>query len=102
MMPLRKNDKVKIITGKDKGKESSVIKVLSRQNKVLVKEVNVVTRHVKARKAGQTSAIKKEEGFIHSSNVMPICTACGKPTRIQVKQLDNKRVRICNRCKEQF
>lgn len=100
-MHIKKNDQVKIIGGKDKGKEGSVIEVLPSKDKVLVKGIGVMTKHAKARRQGEVAGIKKEESYIHISNVMPICTACKLPTRINVKVLDtNKRARLCNRCKE--
>jgi large subunit ribosomal protein L24 len=100
MMHIKKNDKIKVIVGRDKGKEASVIEVLPAKGKVLVKDVGVVTRHTKARRQGEVAGIKKEEALINISNVMPICSACSQPTRINVKVLDNKKTRMCNNCKE--
>lgn len=98
---IKNNDNVLVLSGKDKGKQGSVI--TRKKNKILVKGVNIITKHVKARKAGETSGIKKEESFINISNVMPICTSCKKPARVNTKRLeDGKNVRICNRCKEIF
>ena len=101
MMRIKKNDKVAIISGKDKGKEGTVLAVLLKKEKVKVQGVNIVTRHVKARKKGEVSAIKKEEAFIYLAKVMPICSACRKPSRVGSKQLENgTRVRVCGRCQE--
>jgi large subunit ribosomal protein L24 len=70
---------------------------------VLVKDVGVVVRHVKARRTGEKGGIKKEESYIPLSRVMPMCPSCKKPCRVQVKFLENKgKARICHRCKEAF
>lgn len=100
---IKKNDLVRVITGKDKNKEGSVIRVLPKKGKVLVKDVAIVTRHVKPRKAGEQGGIRKEEGYIRLSKVMPVCTACKKAVRVNTKLLESgKRARTCNRCKEIF
>jgi large subunit ribosomal protein L24 len=100
---IKKNDLVRVISGKDKNKEGSVIRVLPKKGKVLVKDVAVVTRHVKPRKAGEQGGIRKEESYIRLSKVMPVCSACKKAARINTKLLEGgKRARMCNRCKEIF
>jgi large subunit ribosomal protein L24 len=101
MMHVKKNDSVKVLSGKDSGKQGTVIEVLPEKGLVMVKGVAIVTRHVKARKQGDVAGIKKEEGYLHLSKVMPICSSCKKPCRVSAKQLDDgKKVRVCNRCKE--
>lgn len=101
MLRIKKDDKVKVIAGKDKGKEGVVLALLPKKDKVKVKGVNVVTRHVKARRQGETSSIRKEEAFFYAPKVMLICSACKKACRVGSKQLeDGKRARICGHCKE--
>lgn len=100
---IRKNDMVMVITGKDRGKKGSVIDLNPKKEQLLVKDIALVTRHVKPRRAGETGGIKKEESFIGMSKVMPVCTACNKPTRISSKMLETgKRARMCVKCKETF
>jgi len=100
---IKKNDTIVVLSGKDKAKQGEVIAILKKKGKVLIKGIALVTRHVKARKAGEFAGIRKEESFINLSNVMPICTSCKKACRINSKLLDmGKKVRICNRCKEIF
>ena len=100
---IKMNDTVAVISGKDKGKKGAVIAILSKKGKVLVKNVAIVTKHVKPTKKGEVGSIRKEESFIHISNVMPICSACKKACRVNAKLLDNgKKTRICNFCKEIF
>lgn len=100
---VKKNDTVVILQGKDKGKKGTVIDLDLNHDTVMVKGINVVTRHVKARKQGETSGIKKEEKYINMSNVMPVCASCSKPCRVNVAELEGgKRARACNKCKEIF
>ncbi len=100
---IKRNDLVMVLSGKDKGKQGSVIKTKPKKGKILVKDVAIVTRHVKPSRSGETGGIKKEESFILASKVMPICTACKKPTRVGTKMLETgKRARMCVRCKEIF
>lgn len=103
MMHVKKNDKVKVLTGRDKGQEGTVVAVLPSKDEVLVQGVGLVTRHMKARRQGEQGGIKREERPIALSNVMPICSVCKTPTRINVKVLeDGNKARVCNRCKEIF
>lgn len=81
MKRLKKLDKVIVLCGKDKNKIGEIIDLSWKHNRVKVKDVNVVTCHVKARKQGEASRIKKQEAFIHVSNVMPIDPLTGKPMR---------------------
>jgi len=101
MFRIKKNDTVVVLTGKDKGKRGSVIDISTKKGKVKVRGVAIVTRHVKARRQGETSMIKKEESFIAMSNVMPVCAKTGKPSRINfVTSDDGIKVRVCNVSKE--
>lgn len=103
MNRIRKNDTVMVISGKDKGKQGSVLALSFKKNKVLVKDVCMMTHHVKPRKQGDVGGIKRQEGLISLSNVMPVCTACKKPCRVNVVTVDNgRRARTCNLCKEIF
>ena len=99
---VKKNDTVVVLKGKDKGKKGKVVALSSKFDEVVVQGVNIVTRHVKASKQGETSGIKKEERGIDISNVMPVCASCDKPCRINIAVADGKRSRACNKCKEIF
>lgn len=100
---IKKNDIVHVLSGKDKGKQGAVIALLLKKNKVMVKNIAIATHHVKPRTAGEPGGIRKEEKFINISSVMPICTSCKKPTRVNAKKLETGvSVRVCNRCKEVF
>ena len=66
---IKKGDSVFVLTGRDRGKKGVVIAILPKKGKVMVKDVAVVTRHVKAKKQGEISGIKREEQYIDISNV---------------------------------
>ncbi len=97
---IKKNDTVVVLAGKDKGRQGTVIEILPQKDKIMVKGVRVLTKHVKARKQGDVAGIKKQEGYLKISQVMPVCPSCKKPCRIGAKLVDNKSVRVCHRCKE--
>jgi|SRR3990170_3814534 len=100
---VKKNDSVLVVTGKDKGKQGTVINILPKKGKVMVKGIAIVTRHAKARKQGDVAGIKKKETYVDLSNVMPICGSCKKPCRVGSKKLENnKSARVCVRCSEVF
>lgn len=101
MMRVKKNDKVVVISGKDKGKQTEVIAILPKKGKIKLKGVAVRTKHVKARKQGDTPGIRKEEGYINLCKVMPVCGSCKQPCRIKSLTLqDGKKARMCGKCKE--
>lgn len=100
---VRMNDNVLVLTGKDRGKQGVVIAILPKKGKIMVKGISIVTKHVKARRQGEVSEIKKCESFVDISNVMPVCSSCKKACRVGSKVLESGDVvRMCNRCKETF
>ena len=102
-LKIKKGDLVKVIAGKDKEKEGKVISVNKKDNTLIVEGVNMVTKAVRPNPmAGVQGGLTKFEAPIDSSNVMLICPACEKPTRIKYEVKDGKKVRICKKCGEQF
>ncbi len=100
---IKKNDSVVVLAGRDKGKQGQVISINNKKETVLVKDVCMVTKHVKAKKSGEKSQIVREESYLPFCKVMPICPSCSKPCRLQVLTLeDGARMRSCHRCKESF
>jgi len=98
---VKKDDKVIVIAGKDKGKQGKILEVIPKKDKVVVEKVNVVKKHAKPSPRYGQGGIIEMESPIHISNVMLICPRCGKPTRIGNKILENgKKVRVCKKCKE--
>lgn len=98
MMRIKLNDTVIVISGKDKGKRGKVIDIKSDKNKIKVKGVALLTKHMKARRQGETSQIKTFEGFIDASKIMLVSNVDSKPCRVNFKVLeDGKKVRVNNR-----
>ncbi|MGN1001730.1 MAG: 50S ribosomal protein L24 [Oscillospiraceae bacterium] len=97
-MNIRKDDKVIVLSGKDKGKEGKVLSVTPKTGKLVVEGVNVASKHVKPRKQGDQGGIIKVETPIYACKVMVVCPKCGKPTRVAHKVADGKSVRVCKKC----
>jgi len=98
-MKIRKGDNVVVITGRDKGKTGSVLRVFPTENRVLVQGVNTVKRHTKPR-PGQTGGIVEKENPIHASNVALIDPKDNKPTRVGFKTIDGRKLRVALRSGE--
>jgi large subunit ribosomal protein L24 len=100
---VKKGDTVEVISGKDVGKQGKVMSTYPREGKVLVQGVNMITKHVKPRGAGQAGGIIHQEGKLYASKVMVVCKKCNKKTRIGKKMLDDgTKVRYCKVCNETF
>jgi large subunit ribosomal protein L24 len=98
---LKKDDKVKVLTGKDRGKIGKVLRVNHKKNRVLVENVNMVKRHAKPSAKNRQGGIIEGEAAIHWSNVMLMCSKCMAPTRIKMQRLeDGRKIRACSRCNE--
>ena len=97
-MNIRKDDKVIVLSGKDKGKTGKVLVADPKSLKVIVEGVNVATKHQKAQKKGQDGGIIKVETPIYVSKVQLVCPKCGKGTRVAYKIVDGKKVRVCKKC----
>src|SRR5262245_27166110 len=94
MQKIRKGDKVKVLAGRDKGREGEVLKVMPKESRAIVQGVNVVQRHQKQTQRSEGGIIRKE-GSIHLSNLALTDPWSGKPTRVGFKLLaDGKKVRV--------
>jgi large subunit ribosomal protein L24 len=101
---IRKDDVVKVIAGKDKGKTGRVLRVEPRKDRVFVEGMNIQKRHTRprtirdAQKGGQVGGVIEKEGPIHLSNVMPLDPKSGEPTRVgSTLEEDGRRVRVGRR-----
>ncbi len=90
---IRKGDKVVLLAGKDKGKSGAVLKVMPKENRVLVQGLNLVKRHTAPTQADPTGGIKTKEASVHLSNVA-IADANGKPSRVGFRIDGDKKVRV--------
>jgi large subunit ribosomal protein L24 len=98
---LKKNDNVKIIKGKDRGKSGRILSIDHKRKRVLVEGFNIVKKAMKPKKQNDKGGIKELEAFMASENVMIICKKCG-PTRIGFTYKDGKKERICRKCGDQL
>ena len=102
-LKVRKDDTVRIIAGKDKGKTGRVLRVDPRKQKVFVEGANIIKRHTKPRtlrdtqRAQELGGIVEMEGPIHISNVMLVDPSSGEPSRVGVRREDGKRVRVAKK-----
>lgn len=98
-MKLKKGDMVKILLGKDKGKNGKIEKIFPRNDSVLVDGVNQYKKHVKSRAANQKSEIVTITKPLVASKVALICPKCKKPTRVGYKIVKSEKIRVCRKCK---
>ena len=98
--PIRKNDNVLVITGKDRGKRGRVLRVLPDKNRLIVEGVNMIKRHTKPNPGKNVKGgIIEREASLHASDVQLVCPDCGAQTRVGRKILgDGRKVRICRKC----
>lgn len=96
-MHVKKGDKVKVITGKDKGKEGVVLAAFPKKDRVIIEGVNIVKKHVKPNQLNPQGGIVSLEAAIHISNVMLIDPKSGEPTRVGFKIEDGKKVRVAKK-----
>ena len=97
---VKRDDTVIVISGDDKGKKGKVLEVSPEEGKVIVKDINIVTKHAKPRRQGETGGIVKVEGAMYADKVQLYCAKCGKGVRAKHKSVDGKKVRVCAKCGE--
>ncbi|HQE91754.1 MAG TPA: 50S ribosomal protein L24 [Anaerolineae bacterium] len=101
MNRIKKGDTVEVITGEDRGMQGEVLRVLLKENRVVVAHVNMVTKHQSAQRAGRSQMQGGRIQFeapINLSNVMLVCPKCHQPTRVGYQVVDEKKVRVCRKC----
>lgn len=115
-MKLKKGDKVRILSGKDRGKNGKVLKVLPKEGKIIVEGINILTRHARPRKAGEKGQKIQFPAAFPASKAMLICPKCGQAARVGFKfevgadrsvleaegkaLRGEKKFRFCKKCKE--
>ncbi len=98
---IKKDDKVKVIAGKDKGKIGKVLRIDRKKDRILVENINVVKRHTRPTAKNRQGGIVESEATVPWSNVMLMCGKCLSPVRIMMRRLDDgKKVRSCRKCNE--
>ena len=101
-MHIKKGDTVVVLSGDDKGVQGEVIAVSPEEGKVIVKGVNIIHKHVKPRKQGESGGIVDAEGAIYASKVALYCPTCKKGVRVHTEVVDGKKVRVCAKCGKKF
>jgi len=104
-MNIKKNDKVKILAGKDKGKTGKVLQVSPAQGRVSIEGLNLLIKHLRPRRQNEKGQRIEFPAFINLSNVALVCPKCGKPTKVGYKTLKGegkkgKKFRVCKKCQE--
>lgn len=100
-MSIRKGDTVFVLSGREKGRQGRVDRILPTKDRVVVEGINMITRHVRPSPNVRQAGRVQQEAPIHLSNLMLVCNHCAQPTRTHVSFLeDGKKVRTCHKCKE--
>ncbi|WP_187143334.1 50S ribosomal protein L24 [Enteroscipio rubneri] len=98
-MNIKKGDKVKVLSGKDKGKEGTVLRSFPQKQRVAVEKVNMIKKALRPTQQNPQGGISTMEAPIHVSNVMLVCPACKQATRVSKRVNDEgKKVRVCKKC----
>jgi large subunit ribosomal protein L24 len=107
-MNIKKNDRVKILAGKDKGKAGKVLQVFIDEKKASVEGLNLLIKHMRPRREGEKGQRIEFPAALDLSNVMLVCPKCDKATRVNHKTIEvgagekkvSKKVRVCKKCKQ--
>lgn len=101
-MKIKKNDQVKIISGKDKGKSGKVLHVFPSLERVIVEGLNLHKKHSKPRREGEKGQRIEVPAKINISNVMLVCPKCGKNTKVGYKIVEKNKFRFCKKCQAEI
>ncbi len=98
---IKKDDRVIVLSGKERGKTGKVLKILPKKDRVVIEKVNMIKRHTKPGGLAAKGGIIEKEGGLPISNVALVCSKCTDPIRVGRKILeDGRRVRVCRKCGE--
>jgi len=101
-MKIKKGDKVRVIVGKDKGREGVVEKIYSKTNTLTIPGINIYKKHIKKNEKMPQGGVVEIPRPLNVAKVMLICSKCGKLTRIGYKVEKNKKNRICHKCESKI
>lgn len=100
-MKIRKGDNIIMIAGKDKGKTGKVIKVLPKENRVIVENINLKKKHQRPKTGGKKGEKIEVPRPVSIASVMLVCKSCGKPARVGCQIISDKKLRICKKCQSE-
>lgn len=95
---IKRGDTVRILLGRDRGKTGRVMATLPREERVMVEGINVVKKHIRARRAGEKGQRVSVPAPIHVSKVQLVCPQCKKGTRVSISREGGTRERVCKQC----
>lgn len=99
VLNVRKGDTVKVLKGKDSGKEGKILRAIPETNRVVVEKINMMKKAMRPTQQNPQGGISSMEAPLHASNVMLVCPQCKKPTRVGHRIDDaNKKHRVCKKC----
>ncbi|MFP4589744.1 MAG: 50S ribosomal protein L24 [Candidatus Bipolaricaulota bacterium] len=98
MRNVKQGDRVKVISGNDKGQIGEVLKVEPEEKYIVVENVNMRYKHKGRTQQHREPGIIEREEPIHISNVMPVCPSCDEPTRVGYDEIAGEKVRVCKKC----
>jgi large subunit ribosomal protein L24 len=101
-LSIKKNDTVKIIAGKDKGKTGKIIKAIPSVRRAVVEGINLYKKHVRPKREGEKGQVITVPRSLDISNVQLVCPSCGKPTRISYVIEGKNKSRVCKKCKSRI
>lgn len=104
-MKIKEGDMVSIISGKDRAKTGKVLQAFPKDNRITVEGINIIKKHVKAKRTGEKGQRVEVPRPLNVSNVKLICPKCKKPTRIgyrSVQKRHEKKVRMCKKCGQEI
>lgn len=99
-MKLKKGDTIIVTIGKDRGKKGKIDKIFTQKGSVLVSNINLYKRHLKARGEGKPGGIVEISKPLTISKVALVCPKCNQITRVGFKVTNNEKIRICRKCKQ--
>ncbi len=103
MHKIRKGDTVRVITGNDRGRVGTVLQVFPKEHRIVVKGVQMITRHLRPSAKHREGGIVQQEGTLALSNVLLVCPECDRPTRVGfVVSEAGEKLRQCKQCKKTF
>ena len=99
-MYLKKGDKVKIISGNDRGKEGKILEIFRGDGRIMVDGVNIKKKHARPRRQGQKGERIEKPAPFEASRAMIVCGSCGNATRVGLRVEGGKKIRTCKKCKK--
>lgn len=101
-MKIKKGDKVKVMAGKDAGREGTIERVYTKSNKALIQKINIYKKHIKKNEKMPQGGVVEVPRPIDISKIMLVCPKCGKSTRVSFVIEKNKKYRVCKKCKSKI